>query len=422
MAEAEIESLKSYRRQCRAWIETHLEPSAPVAHSGPGYTRNLEAIAEERKLQRLLYESGYAGIDWPLEYGGQGLTREHRLTFESEAIEYRTPEFGIIGQTTFEVCVPTMIEHASPAFLRQHIPRVLAGDELWVQLFSEPEAGSDLAGVRTSAEKTETGWSLTGGKMWTSVAHLADYGMCLARTDWQQPKHRGLTWFAVPMSARGVTILPIRKIDNSADLWQEFFDGVELGALNVIGEVNDGWSVTQTMLALERGGGSRAGAHDERNWPPTYVVDLVALALRSGRIDEYPVQQLLSQAYVNDCVYEAMMFRIAALTRSAPRDGAGIASHGKLAGGMFSATRARIALEIGGSHALTWPEADEHSESEAAHNYLNGRMRSIAGGTNEMQRNSISERVLGLPREPSYETDRPYDEVIHQAKSWVTRP
>ncbi len=309
-----------------------------------------------------------------------------------------------------------MLAHASPEFLANHIPRILSGDELWVQFFSEPEAGSDLAGIRSRATRDGERWILNGSKIWSSGAYYADYGMCLARTDWDVPKHRGLTWFAVPTDAKGVEVQPIKEINGDAEFCQEFFDDVELSDDDVIGEVNRGWTVAQTMLVFERGGGDvelPGRRHVRRKVAP----DLVSLAERTGRIDDPLVRQLIARAHINDVAHDQLDKRIAARMRSGNAMDAGVAAYGKLAQGTLDPIRARIGMEIGRTTALAW-EPGEIAGMTPSVNYLNGRVMSIAGGTNEVQRNGIGERVLGLPREPSFDTSRPFNEVVRNAKNW----
>lgn len=411
-------TVEDFRAQARAWIQENLERRDEHVPPAEGWTP--ERVARERALQKRLYEAGYAGIAWPAEYGGRGLTSAHQRAFNEEAAAFRTPDFGIAGQTTFDICVPTMLACASPEFLSRHVPRVLAGEELWVQFYSEPEAGSDLAGVRTSAVRDERGWRLGGAKMWSSAAYYADFGMCLVRTDWNVPKHRGLTWFAVPIAAPGVTVQMIRQIDNRADLCQEFFDDVLLTDDDVIGEVNDGWAVARRMFVLERGGGSRAESGLRATPVREFPDDLVELAARAGRLGDPRVRDLIATAHVNDRVYEALMGRIVALGRTGASDAAALAAYGKLLRGIHTPLRARMGLEIGGAAAVAHDPGDDPAAA-ASFAYLNGRMPSIAGGTNEMQRNAISERVLGLPREPSYDTDRPYSEVLRDIGNWQTQ-
>jgi alkylation response protein AidB-like acyl-CoA dehydrogenase len=410
--------LTEYRLQARAWLADNLErrsgSGAPKARGADHKT--VESIGAQRPIQRKLFDGGYAGISWPKEYGGQGRSTAHERVFNEEARGYALPDFGIAGGTTFGVCARTMLAHASPEFLEKHIPAILSGDELWVQFFSEPGAGSDLAGITTRATRDGDRWILNGGKIWSSGAYYADYGMCLARTDWDVPKHRGLTWFAVPTGAPGVTVQPIREINGDTEFCQEFFDDVELTDDDVIGEVNRGWNVAQTMLVFERGGGSTSilpRPAGRRQLAP----DLVALARRVGREKDPSVRQLIARAHVNDYAYTQLTARLAGLMRASKGLDAGVAAYAKLAAGTFTPIRARIGMEVGRAGALLWEHGDVGQMTPAL-DYLNGRVMSIAGGTNEMQRNGIGERVLGLPREPSFDTDRPFNEVLRNARHW----
>src|ERR1700722_2783603 len=290
--ENDMPDVKEYRDRARAWLAENLEPRAESAMVSVGVRahRSADEVAVERALQRRIFEAGYAGITWPKACGGQGLTPAHERAFNDEASAYRLPNLGVAGGTSI-ICARTMLAHASPEFLARHIPRILAGDELWVQFFSEPGAGSDLAGIITRAARAGEQWILNGSKIWSSGAYYADYGMCLARTNWDVPKHRGLTWFAVSTAARGVTVEPIRMIIGDAEFCQEFFDDVELSDGDVIGDVDQGWRVAQTMLVFERGGGgsslpAAAARHD-------LAPDLVALARRTERDKDPVVRQLI---------------------------------------------------------------------------------------------------------------------------------
>jgi alkylation response protein AidB-like acyl-CoA dehydrogenase len=406
--------VETFRQEARAWLAANLEPSDPHAVRGPRGIdhKTVESIAAERVLQKKLFEGGFAGITMPREYGGRGLTRAHEQAFSQESRSYRMPEFGVVGGTTFGVCVPTIVAHASPEFCRRHVPKALAGEELWVQFFSEPEAGSDLAGIRSRATRDGERWILNGGKIWSSGAYYADYGMCLTRTNWDVPKHRGLTWFGVRTDAPGVTVQPITEINGDAEFCQEFFDDVELTDDDVIGEVNQGWRIAQTMLVFERGGGSGAAPEGVGQVAP----DLVALARARGREADPEVRQRIGRAAANDFAQTQLGVRIAARLAANGMD-AGVAAYGKLASGTFDPIRARLGLEVGGPDALVWHEGDVAGRTPSI-NYLNGRVLSIAGGTNEMQRNGIGERVLGFPREPSFDTNKPFSDVIREARNW----
>jgi alkylation response protein AidB-like acyl-CoA dehydrogenase len=408
--------LEEYRRRARAWLEANLERrDGPAASLTDNVDKSEEDIAAARKLQRKLYEAGFAGISWPAEYGGQGLSQEHEDAFFAEARDYRLPDFGVAGATSFGVCARTMLAHGSPEFLSRHVPKMLSGEELFVQFFSDPEAGSDLAGVRTQAVRDGERWILNGSKIWSSGAYYADWGMCLARTDWDVPKHRGLTWFAVPVRAKGVTVQRIRQVNGNAEFCQEFFDDVELTDDDVIGTVNDGWTVTQTMLVFEKGGGGNLGRQrrgDARTLPP----DLIALAASRGKLDDPHAQDVIVKAHVDDIARAQLSRRIRSQMRANPRLAAGLASYGKLAAGTLDPVRANLALDLADG-AVAWPGPDA-PEAHAGMDLLNSRFLAIAGGTIQMQLNGIGERVLGLPREPSFDSVKPFRQVVKDARNW----
>lgn len=410
--------LDEFRKEVRAWLEANLKRRR---YSGPQAARTeaktLEEIAESRVLQRKLFDAGYAGISFPKEYGGRGLSAAHERVFREESAGYVMPDFGAAGAVTFSPIARSMLAHASPSFLRQHLPKILSGEEIWCQFYSEPAAGSDLAGIRTKATRDGDRWILNGSKIWSTGAYYADFGMCLARTDWDVPKHRGLTWFAVSTKADGLTIRPIVQIDGEAGFCQEFLDDVVVSADDVIGEVNQGWAVAQTMLVYERGAGQSGSVIME---PRTLAPDLVALARKVRRSDDPMVRQSIARAHINDYAQYHLGKRLAGRLRASEKPDAAVAAYGKLASGTFSPIRARIAVEIGGPDALLWRPGDEKAMRYSI-NYLNGRMTSIAAGTNEMQRNGIGERMLGLPREPSFDSNRPFSEVVSKSRNWDGR-
>ena len=411
---AERQNLSEYRARAREWIESTLDRLHQPQSARPVEYYTPAVMAENRAVQRTLWTGGYAGINWPTEYGGQGLSFAHAAAFLDEARGFRLPDFGILSATTFEVCVPTMIAHASPAFLEGFVPKVLAGEALVCQYFSEPAAGSDLAGVRTRATRTPDGWMLNGQKVWSTYAHLADWGMCLARTDWEVPKHRGLTWFAVPCHGQGVTTRPIKQINETSEFCEVFFEDVLISDELRISELNGGWPMAQTMLALERGAG-----HAEDRWPVTAGAvrpELVELARNAGCLDDPVTHQLLAHTQEIDVVERALRARIQEHADLGELDTA-IAAYGKLFSGTYDPERARIRVEIGGVDALGWSPDDSDGATTAV-TYLDARVYSIAGGTNEMQRNGIAERGLGLPREPSYDTGKPFREVLRDASRW----
>ncbi|WP_072803810.1 acyl-CoA dehydrogenase family protein [Rhodococcoides yunnanense] len=412
-----LPALEDYRHGVRTWLEANLD-RREEATGRFGFSNEIteERLAEQRAIQRKIFDAGYAGISWPTAYGGQGLPESYERAFDDEAASFATPDFGIAGGTTFGVCARTMLAHASPEFLERHVPKILAGERLFVQFFSDPEAGSDLAGVRTRADRAGDNWILNGSKIWSSGAYYADYGMCLARTDWDVPKHRGLTWFAVPIDSDGVTVRRIKQITGDAEFCQEFFDDVELRGDDVIGSVNDGWSVAQTMLFFERGGSATAAVEDDAADVRRLPADLIELADRSGKLGDSRVQDLIVRAHVDAFAKHQLDLRVGALMKSDPLRASAYASYSKLASGVLDPLRANMALDIAEGAATTW--SDPETAPQVALDLLNSRFMSIAGGTNEVQRNSIGERVLGLPREPSFDTQRSFREVIRASLEW----
>ena len=411
-----LENLDTFRREARAWIESNLERRERVTRRA-ARTENMppEVVAASRVLQRKMFDAGWAGLSYPEEYGGRGLTATHERIFREEAVGYVTPDFGGAGHITFTAVGRSILAHGSKEFCERHVPRILAGEEIWCQFYSEPEAGSDLAGIRTAARQDGDRWVLSGSKIWSTGAYYADWAMCLARTDWNAPKHRGLTWFAVPTNAEGLTINRIVQIDGSSGFCEEFLDDVAVGSDDIIGEINAGWTVAQTMLIYERGAGEMGASTRE---PRALAPDLVVLAERVGRTQDPVARQAIAQAHINDYAQYQLGKRIGARLRNTPEPG--IAAYGKLASGMLAPIRARLAMEIGGADALVWRE-DDPGGSQYATNYLNGRMTSIAAGTNEVQRNGIGERVLGLPREPTFDSTTPFSDVLRNALNWNSR-
>jgi alkylation response protein AidB-like acyl-CoA dehydrogenase len=407
--------LDAYRAAAADWLKAHV----PLRSAAP--TRGADepsVVAADRARQLEMYEAGYVGITVPPHYGGQGLTPRHQRVWIEESAAYATPEpGGVASRVTLGIVVPTLLAHASEEQKQAWIPPMLRGDALWVQLLSEPGAGSDLAGILTRAERDGDSWVLTGTKVWSSGALSADYGICLARSDWEAPKHRGLTWFRVPLHDAAVTVRPIREINGGAEFCEEFLDGVAVGAEAVIGEVNGGWPVANTMLAVERAAGSGGGAR-----PATgsgIAPDLVALAKAGDTLTDAAVRQLIARAHINDVMHRALTARLAEAMTAGGADPA-LASMIKLHAGIVQPLRAAAAMEIAGRPGVVWP-AGSSEGATTADNFLNGRVMAIAGGSNQIQRNIIGERVLGLPREPSADADKSFTEVLRDAHSWGRR-
>jgi alkylation response protein AidB-like acyl-CoA dehydrogenase len=414
-------SVEQFRGEALRWLDANVERSAPETRRRTRglVHRTVEDVAEHRARQKQLYDAGFAGITWPVEYGGRGLSRAHQTAFDEVAADFVLPDLGIAGVVTVAVCAETLLRHGDEAVKKRHLPRMLSGEELWVEFFSEPGAGSDLAGVTTTAERRGDDWVLNGIKVWSSGAYYADYGLCLARTDWDVPKHAGLTWFAVPTSAPGVTVEPLREITGDVEFCRETFDDVVLPDAARIGAQGDGWRVAGTVLAMEREASS--GGLTTSRVPPgpgDLPPDLIALARRAGRLDDPRVRGLIVRAHIDGFALRLLGGRLAALMEAGHPAGPALISYTKLAAGVLTPIRAKAAMEIGAEAGIAWAPAD-HDGLTSSLDYLNSRVTSIAGGTNEIQRSAIGERVLGLPREPNTERGKTFRQVAQDVSRMV---
>ena len=420
MAEATKDDLDVYREAIRAWLPENLPARDPNAGLRGGHEITPKQVEADRATQKKVCQAGYMGISWPKEYGGQGLTRKHERIWAQESAGYAVPmPGGIASSVTIGLIAPTLMAHASEEQKRAWLPKILSGEEIWCQLLSEPAAGSDLAGILTRATRDGDNWLITGNKVWSSGAMEADFGICLARTDWDATKHRGLTWFKVPLHDERVTVRPVREINGSAEFCEEFLDDVVVADDMRIGDVNGGWPIANTMLAFERGAG---GDHT----PPRskgrrrLAPDLVKLARGRGIAGEGRVRQMIAKAHTNDYMQGQLTARIiTAIARGEATPTS--ASYIKLGTGIIEPLRAIAAMELAGRRGVAWREDDFIGLSTST-NYLNGRIMSIAGGSNQIQRNIIGERELGLPREPSADSNKPFNEVQRDAKNWGKKP
>ena len=404
----DMEPVEEFRARARVWLRDNMPPDG----NGMGRRTEPGGWKQERALQRRLWDGGFAGICFPVEYGGLGLSREHQRAFTEESLAYDMPY--AINVPTLGILAATLIDHGTPEQKRRHLPRILMGEELWVQFLSEPSGGSDLAGCLTRADRDGDVFVLNGSKIWSSGAADADYAMCLARTNWDVPKHRGLTMFIVEIHQPGITVEQIRQVDGSMEFCQEFFDDVLIPASDVVGDVDDGWTVASRLLVHERlavGGGSpytsgRSGGHDADDG--TVLVEIVR---SQGREQDPLARQLLAEAHARRLVHRALNARLTQGMASGampPPTGAIMK--------LFAATnvmrRAEIGLELAGPGAAVWPAAEELPTGAQVGTFTLGRQgMSLGGGSNEMQRNIISERVLGLPREMAADREIPYREV-----------
>jgi alkylation response protein AidB-like acyl-CoA dehydrogenase len=407
----ELEPVEDFRLRARAWLADNLPP-AP-AEGGPLSDRFDDSRRDhETELQRRLWDGGFAGICFPVEYGGLGLTPAHQRAFTEESLPYDMPT--LLNVPTLGILAATLLDFGTHEQKLRHLPAILRGEERWVQFLSEPSGGSDLAGCLTRADRDGDEFVLNGSKIWSSAAFASHYALCLARTNWDVPKHRGLTMFIVEIHQPGITVEQIRQVDGSMEFCQEFFDDVRLPADAVVGEVDDGWTVALRLLVHERaavGGGSpytsgRSGSHDSNEGSDR----LVAAVQAQGRTGDAHARQLIAESHLRQLVQRQLIERV---TR-------GMAT-GKLpapAGSLlklFTATnamrRSEIGLEVLGVDAVTWPAGVSTPGRGVGEYSLARQGLSLGGGSNEIQRNIISERLLGMPRELAADRDVPYRDV-----------
>ncbi|HEX4657001.1 MAG TPA: acyl-CoA dehydrogenase family protein [Streptosporangiaceae bacterium] len=410
----DLESVESFRERAREWIAGNLAPVSSAASQGPDAGaggRGEAAWLHARRLQARLNAGGFAGICYPRQYGGLGLTPAHQRAFNEEVAGYEMPI--LLNTPTFTICGPTILDMGSEEQKREHLAAAIRGDEVLVQFLSEPAGGSDLAGSTTRATRDGDVFILSGSKIWSSAAYAADYALCLARTDWEVPKHRGLTMFLLKVGQPGIQIHRIRQVDGSSEFCQEFFDDVEVPLSAVVGEINGGWAVALRQLFHERvavGGGSpyySGPAQSVRQDSP--VEDLIDLVRRAGRDGDACARELVAEFHALGKIHAHLVDRVAAGMRSGqlpPEAGSLI----RLFSGESATRRAEIALELAGpAAAISGPAVP--SEPDIGVRFLFRQASSLGGGSTEMARNIISERMLGMPREYAPDRDVPFSQV-----------
>ena len=400
------EPVEEFAARARDWLARNVSRRT----ASPARRPEGETVTYARSLQARLADAGLAGLTFPVEYGGQGLTAAHQVAFTREAAPYDIPHLLAV---TLGMIAPTLLEVGTEAQKRRFIPPMIRGEELWVQLFSEPTGGSDLAGALTRADRDGEVWVLNGSKVWTTGAHFSQFGLCLARTNWDVPKHQGLSVFVVPLDAPGVTIVPIVQLNGNADFCQEFFDDVVLPADHLLGEVDGGWSVARRVLVHERnatGGASMDGGLFGANRSDR---EAFVLKAESGAPDSPWKGQAAAESFVLNTVERQLRERVMAGFRSGRLQGSA-GSVLKLFGAAAALRRAELHAQIAGSEGVTDDDGGS-ALTGVGTAYLMARSMAIGGGTNEIQRNIIGERLLDLPREPAQDVSLPFREVAVNA-------
>ncbi|SEP28756.1 acyl-CoA dehydrogenase family protein [Trujillonella endophytica] len=396
------ESLDAFRHRVRAWFAEHV-----ALTGGASDGESTDAVDVARRFQGALFDAGLAGLTWPVEYGGQGLTTAHQLAFNEEAEPYVVPTMPLL--IGLGMCAPTLQELGTQAQRDRHLARMLRGDEVWCQLFSEPGAGSDVASLRTRAVRDGDDWVVNGQKVWTSGAQYSDFGLLLARTNPDVPKHLGLTMFVLDMRAPGVTIRPLRQITGGSGFNEVFLDDVHVPGDAVVGDVDRGWQAAVTTLMNERVSIGAGGGGLGRRLGGGEFAALAELAGRRGGLADPVLRQSLASVFVEERLLELLSQRIRADVKAGRTPGPQ-GSVAKLAGAQLARHAAEVGLELIGTAGTAWDPGDRDAE-RWTQALLGAPGNSIAGGTPEIMKNILGERVLGLPREPAVDRDVPFREL-----------
>lgn len=393
----------AYRQEARAWLDANKALAPPRS----GSSEDKDYIDARRAWQRRLAEAGLAGVTWPREVGGRGLGPIEQVTVNQEIGRAQVP--GILDVIGIGMLGPCLIAHGTEEQKSRYLGPMLHGDEVWCQLFSEPAAGSDLAAVQARARQNDDGtWTLNGQKVWTTNAQFASFGLLLARTDADVPKHKGLTMFVIPMDAVGVTIRGLRQISGEAEFNEVFFDDVTLEEDAVVGGVGNGWGTALTVLMYER---LTIGFGSEAFGSPARLVE--ALAADPAAREDPDVRRRLGEVTTEMLAVRFNGYRaLTALARGQiPGPEAGLAK-------VTLVNAAIAATELGAD--VVGPEAlDAGSDWSYLISFLPG-LKS-AGGTEPILRNTIGERVLGLPPEPRLDKGVPFSELRAKEKETVAR-
>ncbi|MEM7100428.1 MAG: acyl-CoA dehydrogenase [Pseudomonadota bacterium] len=398
-----------FRAAARAFIDEngpdYLVPYLAKSGFGNTNTGDYDTLEEAKKWQKSKAEAGWACLAWPVEYGGRGATPIQNVIWSQEEGLYgRLSGTFIIGQG---MCAPTMMAYASEEQKQRFLPKLASGEEVWCQLFSEPHGGSDLAGLRTRAEKDGDEWVINGQKIWTSGAQHSDYGILITRTDPAVAKHKGLTMFFLDMRSPGVKIVPIKQANGNSEFNEVYFDDVRIPDAQRLGEVGDGWRVSITTLMNERMaiGGSIATGFPE-------IHDLVKNTELNGRpaIEDPAVKARLADWYVKAAGLRNNASRmITALSKGdmpGPEN-----SMGKLVAGNMMQDIAKFAIDLQGQAGrLVDPDVAEGAARFQAMLLRSPAVR-IEGGTDQILRNIIGERVLGLPEDLRADKGMPFNEI-----------
>jgi alkylation response protein AidB-like acyl-CoA dehydrogenase len=387
----------AFRKEVRSFLDGHMVGEFAELGGRGGSGDETYGFDIRLRWEKVLAEAGWTCLGWPVEYGGRGATMTEQVIFNEEYARAGAPgRVSVLGEGLLG---PTLIHYGTEEQKARYLPPIRQGTEMWCQGYSEPDAGSDLANVKTRAVRDGDEWVVTGQKVWTSLAHQADWCFVICRTDPDSVRHKGLSYLLVPMDQPGVEVRPITQLTRTSEFNEVFFDGARTHVDNVVGAVGDGWRVALATLAFERGVALLGHQLSFRR----ELDRLLAVARENGRVGDPVVRQDLARAHI-----ELTIMRYNTLRSLSGVDGPVAppeASIAKLYWGSWHRQLGELAMSILGPAATVLegeelPENKGYGLGEFQRSFLFARSETIYGGSNEIQRNIIGERVLGLPPEP----------------------
>jgi alkylation response protein AidB-like acyl-CoA dehydrogenase len=405
----------AFRTEARKWLAANApkELEAELSDAGTGRIRLRETnmLEASKKWQKKKSDAGWAALHWPKEYGGRGSSPIERVIWSQEEGVYGKLGFPfLIGQG---MCGPTIMAFGTEEAKKKYLPPMASGEEIWCQLFSEPSGGSDVAGLRTRAERDGNDWVVNGQKIWTSGAHYSDYGILIVRTDPNVPKHKGLTMFFLSMKSPGIEIRPIKQASGQSEFNEVYFTNVRVPDSQRLGAVGDGWNVSLTTLMNER---FAIGAGVATGFPEIFAYCQSLMTDDGPAIDDRAVRSKLASWAVRNSGLKYTTYRtISALSRGerpGPEN-----SIGKLVSGTMMQDIAAFALDLQGASAVVHDPELGDAGSRFQTMLLRSPSSRIAGGTDEIMRNIIAERVLGLPGDIRVDKDVPFNKIPTRGRS-----
>ena len=393
------EDTEAFRTRCRKFLDEH---ATGIHLGGDPDPRGAKRLEYSKAFMQAAATAGLAGLIYPTEYGGQGLGREYEHIWREEYAKY--PNMTIELTISHGMCLPMVAEYGTHEQKAAFLADQISAHTVWCQMFSEPGAGSDVASLQTKAERDGDTWVINGQKVWTTLAHISDYGVIIARTDPEVAKHAGISMFIVPMDAPGIEVRAIHQIDGGLHFNEVFFNDVEIPADNLLGELNNGWNMATAMLMYERvaiGTGTTSGIS-------TSLSDgLIEEATKRGSIADPVVRQKLMKLRAMETTAALVRMRTRAELQAGKTPGPG-GSLTKLNSTAIMEQYRSLSLEIVGPASIAWDDPSGATWQRVAIGSFQG---GIAGGTNEIQRNIIGDRVLGLPRDISVDKGVPFKDL-----------